>query len=140
MSASDGLDWSLSGDEPTAGSKYDVTYQYRVNAGFAFDTTSVTVSDTDFLSNEPIDITYEYRMPRKDIIIMRENSSVELIRGKADADNPILPDTPSGTIRLAEISQTWVNPPVVNNSIRSIQEQINELARKLHELEVRLNG
>ena len=140
VSASDGLDWSLSGDEPTAGSKYDVTYQYRVNAGFTFNTTSVIITDTDFLSHEPIDVTYTYRMPRKDIIIMHEDSSVALIRGVADAVNPIEPVTPSGAIRLAVVSQTWVNPPDVDNSVRSIQEQISELARKLHELEVRLNG
>ena len=140
VSASDGLDWSLSGDEPTAGSKFDVTYQYRVNARFTFNTTSVTITDTDFLSDEPIDVTYTYRMPRKDIIVMREDSSVALIRGVADAVNPIEPVTPSGVIRLAVVSQTWVNPPDVDNSVRSIQEQISELARKLHELEVRLNG
>ena len=140
VSESDGLDWSLSGDEPTAGSKYDVTYHYRVNAGFTFDTTSVTISDTDFLTDEPIDVTYAYRMPRKDIIIMREDSSVELIRGVADAVNPIVPDTPSGAIRLAVVSQTWVNPPSIDNSVRSIQEQLSELARKLHELEERIDG
>lgn len=140
MSASDGLDWSLSGDEPTVGSKYDVTYQYRVNATFTFNTTSVTITDIDFLSDEPIDVTYAYRMPRKDIIVMREDSSVALIRGVADAVNPIEPVTPSGAIRLAVVSQTWVNPPDVDNSVRSIQEQISELARKLHALEVRVNG
>ena len=139
VSETDGLDWSLSGDEPTAGSKFDVTYQYRVNAGFTFNTTSVTITDSDFLAGEPIDVTYAYRMQRKDIIIMRENSSVELIRGTADAENPIEPDTPSGAIRLAVVSQTWVNPPAVNNSVRSIQEQINEIARKIHELEERIN-
>ena len=140
VSETDGLDWSLSGDEPTAGSKFDVTYQYRVNAGFTFNTTSVTVTDSDFLNDEPIDVTYAYRMPRKDIIIMHEDSSVELIRGTADAVNPIEPVTPSGAIRLAVVSQTWVNPPNVDNSVRSIQEQISELARKLHALEVMLSN
>ena len=140
ISETDGLDWSLSGDEPTPGSKFDVTYQYRVDAEFTFDTTSVTVSDTDFLRAEPIDVTYDYRMPRKDIIVMDEDSSVELVRGKADAVNPIVPATPSGAIRLAEVSQTWINDPVVTNSVRSIQEQINELYRKIHDLEGRLNG
>ena len=139
VSETDGLDWSLSGDEPTAGSKFDVTYQYRVNVGFTFNTTSVTVTDSDFLNDEPIDVTYAYRMPRKDIIIMRGDSSVELIRGSPDVVNPIEPDTPSGAIRLAAVSQSWVNPPAVNNSVRSIQEQINEMARKIHELEGRLN-
>lgn len=140
VSETDGLDWSLSGDEPTAGSKFDVTYQYRVNAGFIFNTTSVTVSDSDFLNDEPIDVIYSYRMPRRDIIIMREDSSIDLIRGVADAVNPIEPDTPSGAIRLAVISQTWVNPPAVDNSVRSIQEQLSELARKFHELEERIYG
>ena len=136
VSEADGLDWSLPGDEPTAGSKFDVTYQYRVNAGFTFNTTSVTVTDTDFLTDEPIDVTYAYRMPRKDIIVMREDSSVDLLRGVADA----VPDTPSGAIRLAVVSQKWVNPPEVNNSVRSIQEQLKELERKIHELEGRLNN
>ncbi|MBQ6983053.1 MAG: DUF4815 domain-containing protein [Synergistaceae bacterium] len=139
VSETDGLNWSLSGDEPTSGSKYDVTYQYRVNAGFTFNTTSVTVTDSDFLTDEPIDVTYAYRMPRKDIIIMREDSSVELIRGKADAVSPIEPDTPSEAIRLASVLQTWVNSPAVNNSVRSVQEQLRELTQKLHELEGRLN-
>ena len=139
VSETDGLDWSLSGDEPTAGSKFDVTYQYRVNAGFTFNTASVTVTDSDFLSDEPIDVTYAYRMPRKDIIILKEDSSVELIRGSPDAMNPIEPDTPSEAIRLAVVSQSWVNAPEVNNSVRSIQEQIYEMAQKIHELEGRLN-
>lgn len=140
ISESDGLDWSLSGDEPTPGSKFDVTYQYRVNAGFTFNTTSVTVSDSDFLSDEPIDVTYDYRMLRRDIIVMNEDSSVELIRGIADANNPIAPDTPSGAIRLAVVLQTWINNPDVDNSVRSIQEQIDELYKKIHELEGRING
>ena len=140
VSDSDGLDWSLSGDEPTPGSKFDVTYQYRVDAEFTFDTASVTVSDTDFLRAEPIDVTYDYRMPRKDIIVMNEDSTVELVRGVADADNPVVPATPSVAIRLAEVSQTWVADPEVNNSVRSIQEQINALTRKIKELEGRLNG
>lgn len=140
VSASDGLDWSLSGDEPTSGSKYDVTYEYRVNAGFTFNTTSVTISDSDFLNEEPIDVTYDYRMPRKDIIVMNEDSTVELVRGIADADNPIAPDTPSGAIRLAVVLQTWINNPDVNNSVRSIQEQIDELYKLIHELEGRING
>ncbi len=140
ISASDGLDWSLSGDEPTPGSKYDVTYEYRVNAGFTFNTTSVTVSDSDFLKDAPIDVTYDYRMPRRDIIIMNEDGTVELVRGQADADNPIVPDTPSGAIRLAEVFQKWITSPEVNNSVRSIQEQIDELYKKIHELEGKING
>ena len=140
ISASDGVDWSLSGDEPTPDSKYDVTYQYRVNADFTFDTTSVTVSDDDFLSDQPIDVTYDYRMPRRDIIVMKEDSSVELVRGQPDANNPIAPDTPSGTIRLAEVYQSWINAPEITNAVRGIQEQIDEIYKLLQELRGRLNG
>ncbi len=140
ISESNGIDWSLSGDEPTEGSKFDVTYQFRTNAGFVFNAASVSVADSDFLNDEPIDVTYSYRMPRKDIIIMNADGAVELIRGVADAVNPVEPDTPSGTIRLAVVSQSWVNPPEVNNSVRNIQEQINEMARKIHELEGRIYG
>ena len=141
VSGSDGLDWSLSGDEPTPESKYDVTYQYRANVTtYLYGDAYVKIYDEDFLRGEPIDVTY-YKMPRKDIIVMNADGSVELVRGKADAENPIEPDTPSGAIRLAVISQTWVNPPEVNNSIRSIQEQLSDLEHRLHELEGRMiNG
>ena len=141
VSGSDGLDWSLSGDEPTPESKYDVTYQYRANVTtYLYGDAYVTIYDEDFLRGEPIDVTYYYKMPRKDIIVMNADGSVELVRGKADADNPIVPDTPSGAIRLAEVFQKWITPPEVNNSVRSIQEQIDELYKKIHELEGRING
>ena len=131
----------MSGDEPTPESKYDVTYQYRANVTtYLYGDAYVTIYDEDFLRGEPIDVTYYYKMPRKDIIVMNADGSVELVRGKADADNPIVPDTPSGAIRLAEVFQKWITPPEVNNSVRSIQEQIDELYKKIHELEGRING
>ena len=141
VSDTDGLDWSLSGDEPTPESKYDVTYQYRANVTtYYYGDTSVTICDEDFLRGEPIDVTYYYKMPRKDIIIMNEDGTLELVRGIADVDNPVVPATPLGAIRLAEVSQTWVAAPEVNNSVRSIQEQIDALTQKIRELEGRLNG
>ena len=143
VSASDGIDWSLSGDEPTPESKYDVTYEYRVNAAFSFNNSSVTVSDTDFVRTEPIDVTYAYRMPRMDIIVMNEDCSVEVVRGEANfnnPDDPITPNTPSGAICLAEIKQTWIYNPEVKNSVRNMREQINELYSLIHDLRRRLDG
>ena len=142
VSETDGIDWSLSGDEPTSNSKYDVTYEHKVNASFIFDTTSVTISDTDFLRDKSIDVVYKYRMPRKDIIIIREDGEVELLRGKANydnPDNPVAPDIPSGAICLAEVTQTWINAPVVKNTAKNMREQIDELYSKIQEIEGRLD-
>ena len=65
---------------------------------------------------------------------MNEDSSVELVRGKADANNPVAPNTPLGAIRLAEVYQAWVINPDVKNLVRSIQEQIDEIYKLLQEL------
>ena len=133
-SDTDCIDWFLAGDEPTAGSKYTVTYEYRVNASFTFDATSVTVTDTSFLHGEPIDIIYGYRMPRKDIVVLRSDSSIDLIRGIPNAVNPIVPVTPDNTILLAEVAQTWVEQPAIKIPARNIREQIAELYTLIDEL------
>ena len=98
----DSLDWSLSGEEPTPGTKYKVTYHYRVNISpDSFDKKSVTVSG--LFEDSLVEVSYFYRVPRKDIIVMYEDCSVSIVRGSS-----IVPDTPAGAICLAEVSQTWV--------------------------------
>lgn len=141
-SETDSIDWSLSEDEPTPNSKYDVTYEHKVNASFEFDNTSVMIADSDFLRDKSVDVVYKYRMPRKDIVIVQEDASVALLRGKANQDNPdnpVIPDVPQGAICLAEVTQTWISAPSVKNVTKNMREQIDELYSKIKKIEERLD-
>ena len=86
------------------------------------------------MHGEPIDIIYGYRMPRKDIVVLRSDSSIDLIRGIPNAVNPIVPVTPDNTILLAEVAQTWVEQPAIKIPARNIREQIAELYTLIDEL------
>lgn len=131
----DKLNWSLSGEEPAPYSSYVVTYRYRlaVNAD-AWDTDTVTISGG--VANSLIEIDYEYRMPRIDLIVMYKDRSVGIVRGVAHRYSPTVPTTPPGAICLAEVTQNWDGLPVVKNvatqrvpveDLRKMQERIQDL-------------
>ena len=131
----DKLNWSLSGEEPAPYSSYVVTYRYRlaVNAD-AWDTDTVTISGG--VANSLIEIDYEYRMPRIDLIVMYKDRSVGIVRGVAHRYSPTVPTTPPGAICLAEVYQNWDGLPEVKNvatqrvpveDLRKMQERIQDL-------------
>ena len=143
--SNDGLDWSLSGEEPTPGTKYSVKYHYRTNIQpDTFDENSITVSG--LFENSLIEVSYFYKMPRKDIIVMYEDCSIGIIRGMSKQENPILPDIPEGAIAIAEVIQTWNGLPIVNNfKIKSVHvdtlvEILNKMQTQIDELYKRLGG
>ena len=115
----DGLDWSLSGEEPTAGTIYSVTYYYRANVEpDSYDKDSVTVSG--LFDNSLVEVTYSYRMPRKDIIVMYRESKVDYVRGVSASENPVAPDTPENAITVAEVTQTWNGLPIITSRGRRL--------------------
>ena len=131
----DKLNWSLSGEEPAPYSSYIVTYRYRlaVNAD-AWDTDTVTISGG--VANSLIEIDYDYRMPRIDLIVMYKDRSVGIVRGVAHRYSPTVPTTPPGAICLAEVYQNWDGLPEVKNvatqrvpveDLRKMQERIQDL-------------
>ena len=110
----DKLSWSPSGEEPAPHSHYTVTYHYRVNVA-PDEATKETVTLSGLVENSLIEIDYNYRMPRKDIIVMYRDRSIGIVRGVPHRYDPILPGTPPEAICLAEVSQTWEGLPAVKN-------------------------
>ena len=112
--ANDKINWSLAGEEPAPYSTYSITYRYRDEiTADSFTTEQIVISGA--VKNSLVELDYNYRMPRIDLIVMYKDQSVELVRGVAHRYAPVVPSTPPDAICLAEVYQTWKGLPEVKN-------------------------
>lgn len=126
----DKVDWSPAGNEPAPGSKYEITYQYRTTAipedGDAY---GFTIGSA--VPGSLVLVDYTYRLPRKDLIVLSRDGGVSLVKGVAHRYAPVAPETPSGTLRLALVDQTWVGlPKVKNDAVKAIHMSTIETMQK----------
>ncbi|MDR6431307.1 DUF4815 domain-containing protein [Brucella pseudogrignonensis] len=115
------VDWGvLGGDEPTAGSSYQVTYRYRASVvEDAHTTDEITVSGG--ATGGDIIVSYTTRLPRIDRIGLFEDGSPAYIKGVSARSNPVAPIVPSDVLALATVTNNWVDRPVVvNDAVRSL--------------------
>lgn len=113
------IDWAPAGAEPAVGSQYEVTYRYRATVNpDAYTATDITVSGG--AAGGEIIVAYTAKMPRVDLIGLREDGSPVYIKGVSARSNPVPPLVPSDVLLLAKISNDWIGQPsVINDAVRS---------------------
>lgn len=101
------IDWSPSGEEPAAGVKYSVDYDYTdANATpDKWDESSFTLSN--IAANGSILMTYNSMLPRIDRLVIDEGGKFSWILGVATNNNPVPPPVPDNVLALAQVSHTW---------------------------------
>jgi hypothetical protein len=116
--AGDEISWAPAGEEPDAGSTYVVTYLYFDQvAPDAFDGATVTVSGG--VTGETVLLTYQSRIPRKDILCFDIDGVPRLIRGVSARKGALPPKPPEGHLKIAEVHNGWAGAPeIVNNGTR----------------------
>jgi hypothetical protein len=126
----DGINWAPLGDEPSPGSTYTVTYQYRlIVQPESPDTHGFTVSNS--VTGQLVQVRYSYRLPRVDILVIDKNGDAQLVMGVPHSNSPTPPSAPPETLRIATIIQRWEGlPEVVNDSVRVTSMREIELMRK----------
>lgn len=116
----DSVNWSLGGAEPTSGTSYNVTYQYLS----AVTPDSVTAKDVTLsggVTGTNLFLTYDWKLPRTDLLCMDEAGLSVYIKGVSAPKNPAAPIAPSTLLSLAKITHNWLDLPVVENTdIRSV--------------------
>jgi hypothetical protein len=114
----DRVNWSPAGAEPSPGSTYTVTYQYRTTITAENpDTAGFTVSG--LVDGQLVTVDYSYMLPRVDIVVLDKSGGVSIVKGVSHRYAAVAPAAPTGTLKLATISQAWDGAPtVVNDSIR----------------------
>lgn len=114
----DGVDWSKPGSEPTAGSTYTVTYQYRkIVEPENSDVHGFSVSNS--VSGQLVQVRYSYRLTRIDILALYRDGDVCQILGVPHHSSPVAPSAPSDALKLATVIQRWEGlPEVIDDAIR----------------------
>lgn len=114
------VDWAPAGAEPATGSSYNVTYRYRA-AVAATASTDKTITVSGGATGGDIIVAYTTKMPRVDLIGLRQDGTVAYVRGVSASAHPVAPLAPADVLPLAEVSYDWIDRPVITNiAIRSI--------------------
>lgn len=114
------VDWSLSGDEPSPGTTYSVTYRYITSVEPTnVDSTGFTVEGA--VSGTLILTNYYVKLPRIDRLCMDENGAFLWVQGVATDYDPVRPQVQSNVLAICQIYQTWDgNRRIVNDGVRVV--------------------
>ncbi|MEP1766947.1 MAG: DUF4815 domain-containing protein [Sulfitobacter sp.] len=114
----DNISWAAGGAEPDDSSTYSVTYTYFAPAdSIAFDNSTITLTGGE--DGEAVLVTYQSRIPRKDILCLDANGVPQIVEGVSARKGALSPSEPSGHLKLAEIHHDWFEAPsIVNNGVR----------------------
>jgi hypothetical protein len=129
------VDWSLLGDEPSPGETYDVTYTYRDTfVPQTYDYTGLEV--TDAVADTEILITYEWALPRYDLICLDVLGYLRVVTGISAPLKPRVPTVPSGMLNIAVVEQHWdTNTRIINNASRMVpMRDLNYMNRRIDTL------
>ena len=108
-------DWTPGGAEPAPGSSYQVTYRFR-DAVAPVSTTDSTVTLAGGVTGGEVLLTYDYKLPRTDLICLDPDGRGVYIEGLSSRSRPVPPAAPATHLPLAEVHNTWSGAPVIVNS------------------------
>lgn len=136
------IDWSINtentpSDEPPTLSTYSIDYVYLdtiVPAGG--DVTQTSVTTTGAVPGTATLVTYDWLMPRVDVLCLNKDGRVEFLSGAPAPVTPWPPLIPSNLLPLAKIYQTWdARRVVVPAGVAMVpMETLSGLQKKLDRL------
>ena len=116
----DQVDWAPGGPEPVPSSTYRVTYRYLDLV------TPDAVTDTGIVlsggvAGTTVILSYKWKLPRIDLLCLNSAGESVYVKGVSARRNPFPALPPGNLLPLAEISNSWIGKPAVeNNGVRSI--------------------
>ncbi|PWJ79775.1 uncharacterized protein DUF4815 [Pseudaminobacter salicylatoxidans] len=116
----DGVDWAPVGPEPATGSQYSVKYRYRADVqADSMTDRSITVSGG--ATGGDVIITYTFKLPRVDLLCLRQDGSPAYVLGISARENAMPPVPPADVLPLCKVFNDWMGTPeVVNDGVRSL--------------------
>ena len=116
----DQIDWAPGGPEPVPSSTYRVTYRYLdlVTPDAVTDTRIVLSGG---VAGTTVILSYKWKLPRIDLLCLNSAGESVYVKGVSARRNPFPALPPGNLLPLAEISNSWIGKPAVeNNGVRSI--------------------
>ncbi len=110
----DTVDWSPSGNEPSPGTTYEVTYTCIVAVPPSeLDADGFTVSGA--VEGTQITVSYDQALPRLDRLCLTAEGTFAWLKGVASESNAVSPAIPAAMLAIATVRQTWRPERVVTN-------------------------
>lgn len=146
----DGIDWSLSGQEPEIGSTYRVTWKYnkvlqrntdyKITRENGKEYIDFTDASSKPVSGSTFTIDYSFYLARKDLIVVDYNGDIKVIPGTPDimsiASAPYITDTTVlklGTVLLPPNSDRVI---ITNNAVTKMtMEKLCGLVNRIETIE-----
>ncbi len=131
----DAVDWSLVAAEPASGSSYDVTFRY-LDATPVVSQAYDRVTVAGGVANKPCFVSYDFKLPRLDRLVLAADGTLTYIRGQPSPTNPQPPVEPVNGLSLAVLKHDWINLPKVESKKKRLtsdeeidmRDRLNDLA------------
>ncbi|MGB3026863.1 DUF4815 domain-containing protein [Paradevosia shaoguanensis] len=106
------IDWGLPGAEPAPGSNYTVKLRFRDEVQ-PDAVTPKTITVSGGVAGGDIIIAYAYKLPRIDILGLRQTGESIYVKGVSARANPVAPLPPADVLPLCEIHNDWMATPEI---------------------------
>lgn len=100
------IDWQPTGNEPAAGSTYDVVYKYITQVD-PIDADETGFSIENAVEGTLVLVDYQCRLPRIDTLIMAKDGTISRIKGTPHSHEPRALPAPVGMLELAQLHYSW---------------------------------
>lgn len=115
----DKVDWLSSGNQPSIGSTYNVSYHY-LDAETPINITNNSVEVANGVDDAQMFVTYSYALPRHDSICLDSLGNIHYLKGISTSNSPLSPNTPDELLKIAEVQNDFSGTPlIVNNGTRN---------------------
>lgn len=108
----DRISWSPPGNEPAIGSTYSVKYRF-LGIATPTDITHNSLTVAGGVVGGQIQIDYDFRLPRVDIIGLSDSGLPVYIKGISSRSNPLPPMCPKNVLPLALAENNWISEPAI---------------------------
>jgi hypothetical protein len=122
------ITWLTTGTSPSAGSTYDVKCNHWVYVQpenptiNGFEVSDVVNGDND--NPTTVYVSYLFRLPRIDRLIVDEDGKFSWIKGIASEINPVAPPVPNNVLSIAQVYQAWrdntTDTYITNDGVRMV--------------------
>ncbi len=121
------------GDKPASGNTYQITYHYYEQVMVSADECGFLLSQQNeeqpllIVEGKDIAVDYNWKMPRKDLVVLDKEGSIKRVIGRAAPFNPIAPRAPEQHLVIAQINQAWWQegaPDIVDLAIHAVSMSV----------------
>lgn len=132
----DEISWAPGGVEPSPGETYTIKFNYIDSVGEPEQIFADYIVVSGYVDGQQLLITYKYKLPRIDLLVLQHDGTVNRIKGTPALANPGTPQAGPNEIALATVEYDWFSPPIIRNvAVRAVHmSDLEDMRSNIFEL------